>query len=212
MPLRPITLSPQSTQIPPAVEKLLQEADEHCHKFFERGLGRRYPRYLPSHAEKVYTAIHALRESNHLRGHSFCEWGSGLGVATCLASLIGFDAVGIEIEPGLVELSIQLARELNLSADFLCTSYLPEGYDEAEGIGGKDLITPEARTSHSRNIDTSPIYDGLDPGEVDLFFVYPWPGQEEFMMDLFGELATEDSVLLIHHADSSTTAYRQEPD
>ena len=57
--------------------------------------------------------------------------------------------------------------------------------------------------------DTTPLYDGLDPGEVDLFFVYPWPGQEEFMMDLFDEVASEDAILLIYQADGETTVHRQ---
>ncbi|MEJ6580695.1 MAG: hypothetical protein QNL68_12975, partial [Akkermansiaceae bacterium] len=91
----------------------------------------------------------------------------------------------------------------------LCTSYLPEGYEECEGIGGKDLLPPQATTSGGQRIDTTPTYDGLDPEEVDLFFVYPWPGEEEFMMDLFDEVASEDAILLIHHADASVTAYRR---
>ena len=78
-----------------------------------------------------------------------------------------------------------------------------------EGIGGKDLLPPQATTSGGAIIDTTPLYDGLDPGEVDLFFVYPWPGQEEFMMDLFDEIASEDAILLIYQADGETTVHRQ---
>jgi len=196
-------------EIPDKVITMLAEAEQRCDAFFEAGLDRRYPRYLPSNPEKVFAAIATLKESGLLRGKVFCEWGSGFGIATCMASLIGFEAYGIEIEDGLVKLSTELARDLSIPAEYLCTSYLPEGYEECEGIGGKDLLPPQATTSGGAIIDTTPLYDGLDPGEVDLFFVYPWPGQEEFMMDLFDEVASEDAILLIYQADGETTVHRQ---
>ncbi|MBT4799008.1 MAG: hypothetical protein HON81_11885 [Verrucomicrobia bacterium] len=209
MSLEQLNVISKPCEIPDKVITMLAEAEQRCDAFFEAGLDRRYPRYLPSNPEKVFAAIATLKESGILRGDVFCEWGSGFGIATCMASLIGFEAYGIEIEDGLVKLSTQLARDLSIPAEYLCTSYLPEGYEECEGIGGKDLLPPQATTSGGAIIDTTPLYDGLDPGEVDLFFVYPWPGQEEFMMDLFDEIASEDAILLIYQADGETTVHRQ---
>lgn len=209
MSLEQLNVISKPCEIPDKVITMLAEAEQRCDAFFEAGLDRRYPRYLPSNPEKVFAAITTLKESGLLRGDVFCEWGSGFGIATCMASLIGFKAYGIEIEDGLVKLSTQLARDLSIPAEYLCTSYLPEGYEECEGIGGKDLLPPQATTSGGAIIDITPLYDGLDPGEVDLFFVYPWPGQEEFMMDLFDEIASEDAILLIYQADGETTVHRQ---
>ena len=209
MSLEQLNVISKPREIPDKVTSMLAEAEQRCDAFFEAGLDRRYPRYLPSNPEKVFAAIATLKESGILRGKVFCEWGSGFGIATCMASLIGFEAYGIEIEDGLVKLSTELARDLSIPAEYLCTSYLPEGYEECEGIGGKDLLPPQATTSGGAIIDTTPLYDGLDPGEVDLFFVYPWPGQEEFMMDLFDEVASEDAILLIYQADGETTVHRQ---
>ena len=209
MPLEQLNFTPKPVEIPAGVATMLAEAEQRCDAFFDAGLDRRYPRYLPSNPEKVFSAISTLKESGGLRGNLFCEWGSGFGIATCMASMIGFEAYGIEIEDGLVELSTQLAHDLNIPVEYLCTSYLPEGYEECEGIGGKDLLPPQATTSGGATIDNNPTYDGLDPDEVDLFFVYPWPGQEEFMMDLFDEVATEGAILLIYQADGETNAYRQ---
>ena len=209
MSLEQLNVISKPCEIPDKVITMLAEAEQRCDAFFEAGLDRRYPRYLPSNPEKVFAAIATLKESGLLRGKVFCEWGSGFGIATCMASLIGFEAYGIEIEDGLVKLSTQLARDLSIPAEYLCTSYLPEGYEECEGIGGKDLLPPQATTSGGAIIDITPLYDGLDPGEVDLFFVYPWPGQEEFMMDLFDEIASEDAILLIYQADGETTVHRQ---
>src|SRR5262249_39638941 len=42
---------------------------------------------------------------------NFLEWGSGTGVATIMASLLGLDAYGIEIESGLVRRSRELATK-----------------------------------------------------------------------------------------------------
>ena len=208
MALREIPLVLDPTGISEEVASFLVEAEKRCDEFFDAGLNHRYPRYLPSNPENVFAALRHLKDSGHLRGDLFCEWGSGFGIATCLAALLGFEAYGIEIEAELAERSAQLARDLGILVEILCISYLPEGYEECEGVGGKELLKPEA-TSFGEAV-FAPVYDGLDPGEVDLFFVYPWPGQENFMMELFEELATEDAILLIHHADKSVTAYRRE--
>jgi hypothetical protein len=209
MPLEELPLTSATPVLPDDIAALLLEAGKRCDAFFEAGLDRRYPRYLPSHPEIVFGGLAQLKSSGFLRGNLFCEWGSGFGIATCLASLLGFEAFGIEIEAELAERSTQLAGDLNIPVEILCTSYLPEGYEECEGVGGKDLLRPEATSCYEASVDTTPLYDGLDPGEVDLFFVYPWPGQEEFMMDLFEAVAGEDAILLLHHADASLTAYRQ---
>ena len=141
---------------------------------------------------------------------SLCTFGCGFGIAACMASLLGFESYGIEIESEIAEFAEQLAGDHNLPVEILNTSYLPEGYEECEGIGGKDLLPPEATTSGGVPIDTTPIYDGLDPDEVDLFFVYPWPGQEGLMMDLFQAVASEDAILLIAHGEREITAYRRD--
>ena len=211
MSVEPITLRLESEEIPDDISALLAEGARRCDGFFEAGLGRRYPRYLPSNPDIIYAAIVALKKAGYLRGDVFCEWGCGFGIAACMASLLGFEAYGIEIEEEIAEFAVQLAKDQNISVEILCTSYLPEGYEECEGIGGKDLLPPEATTSGGVPIDTTPIYDGLDPGEVDLFFVYPWPGQEGLMMDLFQAVATEDAILLIAHGEREITAYRWNP-
>lgn len=212
VPLEQLPLHLKPGKIPADIATMLAEADRRCDDFFDAGLGRRYPRYLPSDPAVVHAAMVSLKEAGHVQGNVFCEWGSGFGVATCMAALLGFEAYGIEIEPGLAEIATQLAGDLEIPVEILCTSYLPEGYEECEGIGGKDLLTPEATTSRGEYIDTAPTYDGLNPDEVDLFFAYPWPGQEDLMMDLFEAIATEGAILLIYYGDGEITAHRQDLD
>lgn len=210
--LQQLPLHLKANSIPGEIATMLAEADRRCNAFFDSGLGHRYPRYLPSDPAVVHAAMMALEEAGHLRGKVFCEWGCGLGIATCMAAMIGYEAYGIEIEDELADLATQLAEDLKIPVEILHSSYLPEGYEECDGIGGKDLLAPEATTSRGESIDTTPAYDGLDPYDVDLFFVYPWPGQEEFMMDLFKAVSNEDAILLVYHCDGEITAYRQDFD
>lgn len=205
--LEQLTLTLKPDEMPSAVETLFAEADRRCDEFFGAGLGRRYPRYIPSDPAIVHAAMVYLREQGLVRGDTFCEWGCGFGVATCMASLIGYTAYGIEIEPELVDKAEQLAADFDIPVTILNTSYLPEGYEECDGVGGKDLLVPETTTGRGERIDVAPSYDGLDPDEVDVFFVYPWPGQEELMLSLFRTMAGEGTVLLIYNGDREISAY-----
>src|SRR5262245_50345847 len=84
-------------------------------------------RFVPSDHLCAFGALQALAESALAPGGRFCEWGSGFGVVTCLAAMIGFDACGIEIEPELVDAARRLAEDFELSAEFVCGSFIPRG-------------------------------------------------------------------------------------
>ena len=47
---------------------------------------------------------------------TFCEYGSGFGIATGLAELLGFDALWIELSPDLVAASRDLLGSQELKA------------------------------------------------------------------------------------------------
>lgn len=193
--------------MPEDVAALFKEADRRVDEFYAAGLGRRYPRYIPSDPSIVHAAMVYLREEGYTRGDVFCEWGCGFGVSTCMASLIGYEAYGIEIEPELAEMASSLADDLKIPVEILNTSYLPEGYEECAGVGGEDLLIPETTTARGEVVQIPPSYDGLEPDDVDVFFVYPWPGQEELMMSLFKTMASEGALLLIYLGDREISAY-----
>lgn len=206
MSLLEIDLRHQLAPLPDDVAAFVDEAESRREKFYAAGLGLRYPKYVASDPSVFHAALLHLEEEGYLRGKQFCEWGSGFGIATCIAALAGFDAVGIEIEEELVEYSTDLARHQGIDIEILNISYLPDGYDESEGVGGKDLIIPEFL--NTRGGSTPPaVYDGLDPDEVDIFYVYPWPGQERMMMDLFTSIASPGAVLLIYNGEGEISAY-----
>jgi hypothetical protein len=205
--LEQLSLKLKPDEMPAAVKALFEEADKRCDDFFGAGLGRRYPRYIPSDPSIVHAAMVYLRDEGHTRGDVFCEWGCGFGVATCMASLIGYEAYGIEIEPELADMAEKLAGDLQIPVRILNTSYLPEGYEECAGVGGEDLLIPETTTDRGETVRIPPMYEGLDPDEVDVFFVYPWPGQEELMRSLFKTMASEGTLLLIYNGDREISAY-----
>jgi len=193
-------------EIPEEIRAFLVEADRRVDLFYDAGLGRRYPRYIPSDPNVVYSAIATLKDGGHLQGSVFCEWGCGHGIAAGIAALLGLESYGIEIETELADRATRLMRDLSIPVEILEISYLPEGYEESEGHGGKDLITPEELIPRGGPVD-APEYDGLDPDEVDLFFVYPWPDQEELMLDLFSAVASDGAILLMYQGDGDISAY-----
>jgi len=141
-----------------------------------------------------------LRRDEALRGDLFCEWGCGFGVATAIAGVLGFEAYGIEIESELAGQAARLAADLGIDVTIMTRSFLPEGYEVSEGMGGIDLVKPTG-------FPVPPTYDDLDPVDIDIFFVYPWPGEEEFVMELFEEIASEDAILLMYLGEGEIVAY-----
>ena len=56
-----------------------------------------------------------------------------------------------------------------------------------------------------------PRYDDMDIGldEIDVFFVYPWPGEQEMMLKLFDSVASEDAILIAYYGDQEICLYRR---
>lgn len=80
--------------------------------------------FVPSDYRAVWKSLAKVRTRySELSRPTFCEWGSGLGVVTGLAELLGFIATGIEIDEPLAESSRQLLSHHQLEAKILTGSY-----------------------------------------------------------------------------------------
>ena len=135
--------------------------------------------------------IHWILENNLLTGERFCEWGSGFGVATMLATAAGMDAVGIEIEPILVEQSQQLASELRVDSEFVCGSFIPHDVT--------DILQISRDVEHVTIAEDDAYQEiGLELNDFDLIFAFPWPGEAEFFEALFLECAATGACLLTY--------------
>ncbi len=194
--------------LPKDVTQFIVEADAQCDTFYDKKLNKRYPRYVPSEPAQVYAALKFVTEKKLSLGDIFVEWGSGMGVATGLASILGYEATGIEIEETLVDSASALISNQNLDAQFICTSYIPEGYMTYEAVSGHDLVRDN---SFGFRPDHEPVYEEMDCplNEVDLFFVYPWPGEQAMMLKLFDAVAGEGAILVAYYGDRDICLYRK---
>jgi len=73
--------------------------------------------FAPSNPDMLHAALSGLR-----RGR-FCEWGSGIGIGVGIAEILGFRAVGFEINEPLAEASRQLLRDFDLRSDIVTGSF-----------------------------------------------------------------------------------------
>ena len=202
-----LPLDEKTATLPPRVARLLSEADDQIEQFHHEHRDTPLPGFVPSDFVAVYHAINHVAETGLAPGWRFVEWGSGLGVVTCLAGLAGFDAVGIEIERELVELSVVLAENHSIECEFICGSYVPEGGDLVLEAHAADLDREVTwlRTDGQNGYELLE----LDVDDFDLVFAYPWPGEEEVVFDLFARFTAVGALLLTHHGEEGMRLQRK---
>lgn len=214
MAIEEIEIELSTKSLPENVARLIQESDRRWERFFASQGNRRLPHFIPSDAALVFSAIEFVTRHGLSPGQVFCEWGSGFGTGTCLAALLGYEAYGIEIQPELVDISREIVHDLDIQVEILCTSYIPEGYESYSGVGGEDLVKSRTFSYPGDASDLEPRYEGMafDIAEIDLFFTYPWPEEQELMQKLFDAVAMEGAILIAYHSAKEVCAYRKLPD
>ena len=175
LPLIDLDLTIDVAPLPGDVRAFLREAQRRVQRFCK---GHRIPGFIPSDFRAVYTVLRALAEADLAPCELFCEWGSGHGVVTCLASLLGFDACGIEIEADLVDASRELAEDFDLPVNFVQGSFVPgNGLQMLEPADDFAWLTPtEGRAPRGTGPVAGRVWRGLrlsvagrgmgDPGPV----------------------------------------------
>jgi len=210
VPIEEIDLQLDESPLPKQVKNFLTEAESRIDKLFDTEKNRKVPRFIPSNAELVYKHLSAIVSGDFCLGNNYCEWGSGYGVGSCLASMLGFNSFGIEIEPSLVTASKALAKKTHIDVTIIESDYMPEGFECYEGSGGAELIRPENYVcGTNEHLDVS--YEGMEINldEVDVFFVYPWPGEQEFMLEFFQAIAADGALFLVYLGDDDFVLYRK---
>jgi len=198
----------EDTELPSDVRAFIDEADRRCDAFYDQQLNKRFPRYVPSEPAQVYAALRHVTDQGLPLGDTFIEWGSGFGVGTGFAAMLHYQAYGIEIEETLVDKAESLLADQGLEAEFLPVSYIPDGFISYDALSGHDIVRDD---SFGHHLDGNPRYEGmpLDIEEVDLFFVYPWPGEQEMMLKLFDAVAGEGAILVAYYGDRDICLYRK---
>ncbi|MFP6671514.1 MAG: hypothetical protein VB857_08880 [Pirellulaceae bacterium] len=189
--LREIELPRIHGPLPERVATFLEEARVQSDRFHYEHRDQPISGFVASDYRQVFFAIEHLKQTGLLRGRCFCEWGSGLGVVAGLAAIHGFLAYGIEVEPLLVSESANLLQRHRLDVAIACGSFIAD-----------DIAHPELNHQEMSWVDleASSGYHliDLEPGDVDLFFVYPWPGENLFVQQLFEDSATPGAMLLAY--------------
>src|SRR5207302_561769 len=111
MPLIDLNVVIDNVAIPGDVCAFLREADRRIESYQRHS---NVPGFVASEFRMMYRVLRVLSAPELTAGNLFCEWGSGFGVATCLAAMLDFDARGIEIEGELVDAAQQLAADFDL--------------------------------------------------------------------------------------------------
>ncbi len=116
----------------------------------------------------------------------------------------GFDACGIEVQSDLVLAAEELAEHFGCDVRFALGSFL--------AAGDEDLIKsaehPWWQTSEGN------AYEDLDlgPEEFDVYFGYPWPGEESLLDELFVRYASIGALLLTYHDATGVLVQRKTHD
>ena len=192
--LKPIELPDLHVDAPltSEMETLLQESDRRIDDFLHHWRGPIIENFVASDYRTVNNVLHWIVEHQLNAGNMFCEWGSGFGVVTLMASLHNFTAFGIEVEAELVDRARSLADDLGLSAEFAQGSFIPPG--------GQRLIQYHEDVAHIET-DTPGAYEefDLEIADFDLLFAFPWQGETRFWDNLFHHYAAEGALLLTYH-------------
>jgi hypothetical protein len=211
MALEEIALESPAARVSDTVARLIATCSRGWERFFADHDDHHAPRFVPSVPERVFAVLEEVTTRQLPPNRIFCEWGSGFGTATCLASLLGYEAYGIEIDAELVRLSRAIARRLGIRVTMLCTSLFPKGYEAYAGVDGAALVTPQAVRDHTDEGRGPRRYDGMEIAIADIgvFFAYPWPEERELMQELFDAVAREGAMLVVYHTDTDIRVFRK---
>jgi hypothetical protein len=160
---------------------------EHFVRFDAEVRRNRFHPFVPADYDQALAALLPLREP----GLKFLEWGSGTGVITMIADLLGFEAYGIELDEELVAFATELARETGSGARFAAGSFLPAGYRWRPPHG-------DGRTGTIGDGPSAYPELGLPLEAFDIVYGYPWGGEDALMLDLMKTYGGRHARLLIH--------------
>lgn len=167
--LERVAVTPEAAELPVPhfVDLFIRDAEDRAEAYGDRAGGGSF---VPSDTRYAFQVLQWLLRSGALsKGAAFLEWGSGQGLASIFASLLGLSAVGVELDEELVRESTALAARYDASARFIHGSY--------------DPATPGVKTVTARH--RAAVY------------VYPWPGEETYFLQLFHATASPGALLLM---------------
>jgi hypothetical protein len=178
------------------IRALLAEGWEIFDRFDRDVRQKGFHPFVAADYERVLEALLPQRAP----GLRFLEWGSATGVVTIMADLLGFEAYGIELDAGLVDVAQRLARRFGSGARFVAGSFLPAGYKWQPANGDGRLGTIGVGMSAYPTLG-----HGLD--DFDVVYAYPWDGEAPMMLDLMRTYGSSKARFLLN-GDDGVQMYR----
>jgi hypothetical protein len=94
-----------------------------------------------------------------------------------------------------------------LDVDFYEDTFVPSGFDSyIDAIGDtRQLISTSAHEERR----LWEVARGLTVSDLDVVFVYPWPGEAQFIEELFDATASEGAILVLYHGPNDLVVYQR---
>ncbi len=201
VPLQPLELPADQSSLPSEVGTFLAAAATVSAQLRAGPGSAQSPGFVASDYELVYRTLRTLRQ-NEPDLRRFCEWGSGLGVVAGLASQLGFQAYGIELDARLVAASQRLLDAHQLTPTIVGGSFVPASYRQREAATDLDARTVWSGPDAYQDLD-------CDLDDFHVIFAYPWPTEEEHYQDVFRSGADYGAILVTYVGTDGIRAFRK---
>jgi hypothetical protein len=191
-----------SARLSDSVASLIAEANGLIEQHWDRWAKNPIEQFVACDFEYVARALVSIRDQGLTDGNLFCEWGSGFGVVAGIASLLGWEAIGIEAEGFLVDQARRLMSSRKIDVEFWQGNFLPDG-----ALRWADTNADHASLFHR----FLPAYNDHDLEIEDFAFIfaYPWPGEHHFLQEVFRRTAREGALLLTFKGPYEVDLYRK---
>ena len=179
--LEPADVPPEAGEmpVPRFVDCFLRDAEARAEEYGAQPGGGLF---IPGDCRYAYQILAWLLQTGAMQKKAaFLEWGSGQGMVTILAALLGYEATGVEIDEALVGEARGLAVRYDAPARFVHGTYDP-------AQTGLKVFSARKRAA---------------------VYVYPWPGDEPRCLQLFAETADAGTLLLMCLGPEDIRVYRQ---
>ena len=173
------------------VQTLIADADKRAEIISGLRGEDRIPGFVSSQGLIAWRFLQSVRSHVGPREQRFCEWGSGVGIVSCLAAQQGWTSVGIEIEPRLVAEARSLADRHGLAVRFVEGSYKPPAFFE------------QYAPATSFN-----IADGVGLFDADVIFIYAWPAERDSVTEAIARHAAPGTVFMRYGGGVTCDAFR----
>lgn len=193
-----VTAEPLHPALLTRLERLCEEGWNIWSRFDGEVREKSFHPFVAADYEVILATLVSLRQP----GLRFLEWGSATGVITIMADLLGFEAYGIERDVTLVRMAHELATRWDSNATFTAGSFLPTGYQFQSAPDDTRLGTIGDGDSGYLKL-MHPLDD------FDVVYGFPWPGEEDMMLDLMRCYGNPNALLLTFGVNHGVRRYRR---